>query len=154
MPVPTGCDPVTCTSICGDGTVLPPEECDPPMGRGPAAAPAAWSTRVSWSPHSCSHPARRAQPAGCARHHRAELPAADVDLFTFTLSAVSHVRLETRGLAGPCPAGADTILDLIGADGTTVIGSDDNDGDGNCSFSPAARTPSPARCSQARTTCG
>ncbi len=132
VPVPTGCDPVTCTSICGDGTVLPPEECDPPMA-GTCSSACRLEYPRELEPNSSLTPPDEPSPLA-APGITGELPAADVDLFTFTLSAVSHVRLETRGLAGPCPAGADTILDLIGADGTTVIGSDDNDGDGNCSF--------------------
>jgi hypothetical protein len=60
-------------------------------------------------------------------------PGADIDFYTFTAPAGSRVWLETD-TGGTQNAGAtsrDTVVDLLAADGTTVIENDDDDGEGN-----------------------
>ncbi|MCU1266309.1 MAG: Peptidase domain protein [Acidobacteria bacterium] len=60
-------------------------------------------------------------------------PGGDLDFFTFTAAAGSRVWIETD-TGGTQNAGAtsrDTVIDLLAADGTTVIENDDDDGTGN-----------------------
>jgi hypothetical protein len=60
-------------------------------------------------------------------------PGGDIDFYTFTAPAGSRVWLETD-TGGTQNAGAtsrDTVVDLLAADGTTVIENDDDDGTGN-----------------------
>jgi hypothetical protein len=60
-------------------------------------------------------------------------PGGDIDFYTFTAPAGSRVWVETD-TGGTQNAGAtsrDTVMDLLAADGTTVIENDDDDGTGN-----------------------
>ena len=60
-------------------------------------------------------------------------PGGDFDFYTFTAPAGSRVWIETD-TGGTQNAGAtsrDTVVDLLAADGTTVIENDDDDGTGN-----------------------
>lgn len=60
-------------------------------------------------------------------------PGGDVDFFTFTAPAGSRIWIETD-TGGTQNAGAnsrDTVIDLLAADGATVIENDDDDGTGN-----------------------
>lgn len=60
-------------------------------------------------------------------------PGGDIDFYTFTAPAGSRVWIETD-TGGTQNAGAtsrDTVMDLLAADGTTVIENDDDDGTGN-----------------------
>jgi cysteine-rich repeat protein len=64
-------------------------------------------------------------------------PAGDIDLYSVIVSAGGSVRAETSNGAGDCDA--DTIISLIGSDGTTVLASNDDGGIGSCSLiDPAA----------------
>src|ERR1700754_826527 len=60
-------------------------------------------------------------------------PGGDVDFYTFTAPAGSRVWLETDtgGLQNAGANDRDTVIDLLAADGTTVIENDDDDGTGN-----------------------
>jgi len=60
-------------------------------------------------------------------------PGGDVDFYTFTAPAGSRVWLETDtgGLQNAGATSRDTVVDLLAADGTTVIENDDDDGTGN-----------------------
>jgi len=58
-------------------------------------------------------------------------PAADVDFYSIVVPANGNVTLETSNGQGGC--NFDTLIDLIGPDGTTVLGTDDDDGINNCS---------------------
>jgi hypothetical protein len=73
-----------------------------------------------------------AQP--CAVVSAAINPGGDIDFFTFTgAPAGSRIWIETD-TGGTQNAGAtsrDTVIDLLAADGTTVIENDDDDGTGN-----------------------
>jgi hypothetical protein len=63
----------------------------------------------------------------------ASITSGDIDFYTFTAPAGSRVWIETD-TGGTQNAGAtsrDTVIDLLAADGTTVIENDDDDGTGN-----------------------
>lgn len=63
----------------------------------------------------------------------------DVDLFKITLSAASDLRIWTNpGFTG---AISDTLVDLIAADGTTVLGTDDDSGAGLYSLLVSGNRP-------------
>src|SRR5436190_14540234 len=60
-------------------------------------------------------------------------PGGDIDFYTFTAPAGSRIWIATDP-GGTQNAGAtsrDTVIDLLAADGTTVIENDDDDGTGN-----------------------
>ncbi|MGH9873630.1 MAG: pre-peptidase C-terminal domain-containing protein [Pyrinomonadaceae bacterium] len=60
-------------------------------------------------------------------------PGGDLDFFTFTAPAGANVWLETDtgGVQNAGATSRDTVIDLLAADGTTVIENDDDDGTGN-----------------------
>lgn len=71
--------------------------------------------------------------APCAIVAAAINPGGDLDYFSFTAPAGSRIWVETD-TGGTQNAGAtsrDTVMDLLAADGTTVIENDDDDGTGN-----------------------
>jgi pre-peptidase/HYR domain-containing protein len=73
-----------------------------------------------------------AQP--CAVVAAAINPGGDVDFFTFTgAPAGSRIWIETDtgGTQNPGATSRDTVIDLLAADGVTVIENDDDDGTGN-----------------------
>ncbi|MGA9770890.1 MAG: HYR domain-containing protein [Blastocatellia bacterium] len=69
----------------------------------------------------------------CAIVSAAITPDGDVDYFTFTAPAGSNIWIEadTGGTQDASATSRDTVIDLLAADGTTVIESDDDDGTGN-----------------------
>ena len=69
----------------------------------------------------------------CAIVSAAIRPDGDVDYFTFTAPAGSNIWIETDtgGTQDPASTSRDTVIDLLAADGMTVIESDDDDGTGN-----------------------
>lgn len=58
-------------------------------------------------------------------------PAGDRDWYALDLTAGQNVSAELSDGMGGCPG--DTRLELLGPDGLTVLGSDDDDGPGSCS---------------------
>jgi len=56
----------------------------------------------------------------------------DRDWYSFVVPADGNVRIETSDGQGGC--NFDTFIDLVGPNGTTVLGSDDDDGNGACSL--------------------
>lgn len=60
-------------------------------------------------------------------------PGGDLDFYTFTAPAGSRVwiAMDTGGTQNPGATSRDTVIDLLAADGTTVIENDDDDGTGN-----------------------
>jgi len=60
-------------------------------------------------------------------------PGGDLDFYTFTAPAGSRVWIETDtgGVQNAGATSRDTIVDLLAADGTTVVENDDDDGTGN-----------------------
>ncbi|HST24001.1 MAG TPA: pre-peptidase C-terminal domain-containing protein [Blastocatellia bacterium] len=71
--------------------------------------------------------------APCAIISAAINPDGDVDYFTFTAPAGSNIWIEadTGGTQDAAATSRDTVIDLLAADGMTVIESDDDDGTGN-----------------------
>ena len=69
----------------------------------------------------------------CAIISAAINPDGDVDYFTFTAPAGSNIWIEadTGGTQDTASTSRDTVIDLLAADGMTVIESDDDDGTGN-----------------------
>lgn len=62
-------------------------------------------------------------------------PGNDKDLFSFTLTAYSDIRLQTYAPGfDTCTAGVDTVLTLRNTDCTTVMTTNDNGGVGTCSL--------------------
>lgn len=60
--------------------------------------------------------------------------AGEVDNFPLTVATTSYLRAETFSpVSGVCN-GIDTVIQLIAANGTTIIGEDDDDGVDNCSL--------------------
>lgn len=57
-------------------------------------------------------------------------PAGDTDLFAVDVTQGQFVRAEITDGVGGCPG--DMVLDFFGSDGTTLLGSDDDDGTGLC----------------------
>jgi cysteine-rich repeat protein len=74
-------------------------------------------------------------------------PATEADFFAFTLNSFGALRIETFDGLGPTTCAAiDTKVDLLAPNGTTLIISDDNDGNGNCSLiNPAIAADAAAR---------
>src|SRR5947207_10798584 len=64
-------------------------------------------------------------------------PAADVDFYSFTATAGDRIYAATQTLFDASGSG-DSVLDLLGTDGTTVIETDLNDGTFNASSSSIA----------------
>jgi hypothetical protein len=60
-------------------------------------------------------------------------PGGDIDFYTFTAPAGSRIWIETDtgGVQNAGATSRDTVMDLLAADGTTVIENDDDDGTGN-----------------------
>lgn len=60
-------------------------------------------------------------------------PAGDTDIFAVDIVNGRYLRAELSDAAGTgCPG--DTVLELLGTDGLTVLGTDDDDGNGSCSL--------------------
>lgn len=70
-------------------------------------------------------------------------PAADVDVYSFTAAAGDRIYAATQTLFDASASG-DTVLDLLGTDGTTVLENDPNDGSFNASSSTIAGFNIPA----------
>ncbi|MCZ7651960.1 MAG: proprotein convertase P-domain-containing protein [Thermoanaerobaculia bacterium] len=82
-------------------------------------------------------------PGSSARILANVYPAADVDFFSFTAAAGDRVYAATQTLFDASASG-DSVLDLLGTDGSTVLESDNNDGTFNASSSSIAGTAIPA----------
>ena len=66
-------------------------------------------------------------------------PAGDRDLFAITIPQGGFLTAFTSDGGTGCPG--DTVIDLYGVDGVTLVGSDDDGGNGNCSnINPVADT--------------
>ncbi|NUP05869.1 MAG: DUF4215 domain-containing protein [Polyangiaceae bacterium] len=62
-------------------------------------------------------------------------PGTDLDFWSFTTTSVTDVRLETFDPTGTaCGSSIDTVIELRGTNGTTVLASDDEDGISSCSM--------------------
>jgi cysteine-rich repeat protein len=61
-------------------------------------------------------------------------PIADQDFWSFTIGVISNVRVETFDASGSTCAAINTVVELRGPDGTTVLVSDNDDGIALCSL--------------------
>jgi cysteine-rich repeat protein len=145
----TACS-ATCQRIatCGDGFVDGSETCDDrntSAGDGCSAA-CAFESLTENEPNGTS------AQAGAPRTPNVLLggaiaAAGDVDVYAIQLPATADLRVETFDATGPgACAGVDTIVTLLGSDGTTVLISRDQGGLGGCSrIDPRLATDAAAR---------
>ncbi len=145
--------PSTCVMSCGNGTLqTATEECEDgntANGDGCSANCAIEFDTAEIEPGNST----TAQPIGFGNHRiKGALTAADVDLYTFTLTGPATVHIETfdsmDNLANYTGLGTLTTVDCLGNDtlvrlfsstgdptmNATALYSDDNDGDELCSY--------------------
>ena len=75
------------------------------------------------------------------------VPAGDLDLFPFTVSAVADVRLQTFDRSGVGCDGVDTILELLDQNGSTILAENDDETppENTCSLIDATTSPGAQR---------
>lgn len=142
---------ITLPSTCGNGVAEGLEECDDGNAVNGDCCSSACQIEADCEaePNGSVATASGPYPPGLAV--RAAIDSTgDQDYFSFTVTAVSDVVIETFDSAGPsyCSTGLDTVIGLIAADGTTVLADDDDDGPLSCSrispaVDPGARRLSP-----------
>ncbi|HEY8208410.1 MAG TPA: pre-peptidase C-terminal domain-containing protein, partial [Myxococcaceae bacterium] len=89
--------------------------------------------------------AATATPIGNQARLRANIvPATEVDFYSFTASAGDRVYAATMTAASPLFSSTDSLLDVFGPDGTTLLETDDDDGALGGLASTVAGTPIPA----------
>lgn len=131
-----GCD-MFCQriAVCGDGFIDDAETCDDGNTAGGDGCSATCQLEAAGEtePNNDTVTATSITPGSLRAG--SVTPETDVDFYSFSLTAVSDVRVETFGASGPgACVGADTLIELIAADGTTVLASDDDDGTDSCSL--------------------
>jgi len=101
--------------------------------RGGVRAPRPYATGSEVEPNNTSGTATALTFTPTAITTAAINPGGDIDFYTFTAPAGSRVWLETDtgGVQNAGATSRDTVVDLLAADGTTVIENDDDDGTGN-----------------------
>lgn len=101
--------------------------------KGGARAPRPYATGSETEPNDTSGTATALTFTPTAITTAAINPGGDIDFYTFTAPAGSRVWLETDtgGVQNAGATSRDTVVDLLAADGTTVIENDDDDGTGN-----------------------
>ncbi|MBX5482374.1 MAG: DUF4215 domain-containing protein [Myxococcaceae bacterium] len=119
--------------VCGNGEVEAGESCDDGnvvSGDG-CSSLCAWELLPEVEPNGTPATGSPVGSGGLASG--AISSGGDVDVFQFTLTATSDVVIETFDAAGPPGCSVDTRIQLLGPDGTTVLGTDDDGGIGACS---------------------
>ncbi|HSS20509.1 MAG TPA: pre-peptidase C-terminal domain-containing protein [Pyrinomonadaceae bacterium] len=101
--------------------------------RGGVRAPRPYATGSEVEPNDTSGTATALTFTPTAITSAAINPGGDIDFYTFTAPAGAKVWLETDtgGVQNAGATSRDTVVDLLAADGTTVIENDDDDGTGN-----------------------
>jgi cysteine-rich repeat protein len=128
--------PSSCATTCGDGIVAGAEACDD--GNTTSLDGCSATCRVDAfdevEPNDATAQANGPYAPGFV-FRGALTPATDVDTASIVLTSVSDLTLETtdEGGVGSC-LNADTVLTLLGPDGTTVIATDDDSGTNRCSL--------------------
>ena len=131
---------VASAPVCGDATVETGEECDDGNTvAGDGCSPtcivetSAMTTVDEVEPNGVSVSAN-VVPSLPALVRGAVSPGPDQDFFAITISG-SDLLLETFDAGGPgsCAAGTDTVIELRGPDGQTIVAIDDDGGVGTCS---------------------
>jgi cysteine-rich repeat protein len=129
--------------LCGDGWVDPPETCDDgnTVGGDRCGATCAWEYVVEEEPND--DPARATGPRPAPVLFRGDIPVGpDVDWYAATLAAFSDLTLETFDGLGPGSCvDLDTVVTLLGPDGSTVLGRADDGGIQTCSRLHVTRLP-------------
>ncbi len=93
----------------------------------------------AWGQHSETEPNGTAATANGPystplTFNAAITPTGDMDVFAFTLTETSSVRIEVyTGSPGVCNPGVDTFVDLLAPNGTTVLASNDDTPTSTCS---------------------
>lgn len=120
--------------ICGDLTINPGEECDD--GNNDPGDGCDATCFIESGEIEPNDTPEQASPFAKLPYYAKLDPPDDVDFVSFSVNgADASVLVRTMDLGdGACPKGEiDTFVDVIAADGTTVIASDDDGGEGNCS---------------------
>lgn len=101
--------------------------------KGGVRAPRPYATGHETEPNNTSGTATALTFTPTAITSAAINPGGDIDFYTFTAPAGSRVWVETDtgGVQNAGATSRDTVVDLLAADGTTVIENDDDDGTGN-----------------------
>jgi hypothetical protein len=101
--------------------------------KGSGRAPRPYATGSETEPNDTSGTATALTFTPTAISTGAINPGGDIDFYTFTALAGSRVWVETDtgGVQNAGATSRDTVMDLLAADGTTVIENDDDDGTGN-----------------------
>ncbi len=101
--------------------------------RGGVRAPRPFATGNEVEPNDTSGTATALTFTPTAITTAAINPGGDLDFYTFTAPAGSRVWVETDtgGVQNAGATSRDTVMDLLEADGTTVVENDDDDGTGN-----------------------
>lgn len=101
--------------------------------KGGARAPRPYATGSEQEPNNTSGTATALTFTPTAITTAAINPGGDIDFYTFTAPAGSRlwVETDTGGVQNAGATSRDTVMDLLAADGTTVIENDDDDGTGN-----------------------
>jgi hypothetical protein len=101
--------------------------------KGGARAPRPYATGSESEPNDTSGTATAITFTPTAITTAAINPGGDIDFYTFTAPAGARVWLETDtgGVQNAGATSRDTVVDLLEADGTTVVENDDDDGTGN-----------------------
>jgi cysteine-rich repeat protein len=126
--------PSTCAPICGDSRVIPPEICDDGNLIGGDACEA--DCRSSLCPSTDVEPNGTRATASCVNLRALATGSigvtGDQDYWTFSLTTVADVRIETTDLSGT-GCSVDTFIDLYNSAGMQIVG-DNDDGTNNCSL--------------------
>jgi cysteine-rich repeat protein len=126
-------------ALCGDGTRQAPEQCDDGNTAGGDACPATCRPeKVPEVENNDTAAMAQALASLPSLIGGAISPGSDSDMFRFTLNATADVEIETydgsyTGTHIEACQNIDTYLELIAANGTTTIASDDDNGIDNCS---------------------
>ncbi|MGK3997931.1 DVUA0089 family protein [Sorangium sp. So ce1024] len=135
------------TTVCGDGVLERPELCDDGNatdGDGCSAACELERAAREAEPNDTAADAgERAPLAPNALVTGAIEPLGDVDVFAFTVPRIAEIQLATfdPGSLSACSPGVDTFLQLLDADGETVLASDDDSGPEACSLLDSTIAP-------------
>ncbi|WP_052375862.1 DVUA0089 family protein [Chondromyces apiculatus] len=131
-----GCDE-SCRRIptCGDGFIDPPETCDDGNTTPGDGCDASCQLQQLTETEPNNTDAQANGPyAPVVLLGGAITPVGDVDYYAITLTATSDLRIATFDGTGPdaCALGVDTVVTLLGSDGTTALISRDTGGVNAC----------------------
>jgi cysteine-rich repeat protein len=139
---------VTFTATCGDGVVQGSETCDDANVVSGDCCSAACQLEAGCEVEPNDSPATASGPYPTDSTIKAAIdPMGDQDYFVFDVAATSDVVIETFDGTGPssCASGVDTLVELLGTDGSTVLATDDDDGPLSCSRIDPIADPSAQR---------